>query len=83
MADMLKRQERDGGRTRHWRSNFKRLQRDLLQIEEDEQTLDSVFPQVRAHLLQAASSPPRTRQRTGTQRSSPTIVAPSRDAPGR
>lgn len=45
---MLKRQDREGGRTRHWRSNFKRLQRELLQLEEDEQVLDSVFPQVRA-----------------------------------
>lgn len=45
-ADMLKRQDREGGRTRHWRSNFKRLQRELLQLEEDEQLLDSVFPQV-------------------------------------
>jgi hypothetical protein len=44
-ADMLKRQDREGGRTRHWRSNFKRLQRELLQLEEDEHVLDSVFPQ--------------------------------------
>lgn len=58
MADMLKRQERDGGRTRHWRFNFKRLQRDLLQIEEDEQTLDSVFPQVRKHPQQPTGSQP-------------------------
>lgn len=47
MAEMLKRQDKEGGRTRHWRSNFKRLQRELLQLEEDEQVLDSVFPQVR------------------------------------
>jgi hypothetical protein len=46
MADMLKRQEREGGRSRHWRANFKRLQRELLQLEEDEHVLDSVFPQV-------------------------------------
>lgn len=46
MADMLKRQDREGGRTRHWRANLKRLQRELLQLEEDEQVLDSVFPQV-------------------------------------
>lgn len=45
-AEMLKRQDREGGRTRHWRSNFKRLQRELLQLEEDEHVLDSVFPQV-------------------------------------
>lgn len=44
-AEMLKRQDREGGRTRHWRSNFKRLQRELLQLEEDEHVLDSVFPQ--------------------------------------
>lgn len=46
MAEMLKRQDREGGRSRHWRSNFKRLQRELLQLEEDEHVLDSVFPQV-------------------------------------
>lgn len=46
MSDMLKRQDREGGRTRHWRSNFKKLQRELLQLEEDEHVLDSVFPQV-------------------------------------
>lgn len=46
MADMLKRQDRENGRTRHWRSNFKRLQRELLQLEEDDVALDAVFPQV-------------------------------------
>jgi hypothetical protein len=54
MADMLKRQDREGGRTRHWRSNFKKLQRELLQLEEDEHVLDSVFPQVslpRSHIV--------------------------------
>jgi hypothetical protein len=44
---MLKRQEREVGRNRHWRSNFKQLQRQLIQLEEDEVVLDSVFPQVR------------------------------------
>jgi hypothetical protein len=43
---MLKRQEREVGRNRHWRSNFKQLQRQLIQLEEDEVVLDSVFPQV-------------------------------------
>jgi hypothetical protein len=46
-ADMLKRQEREVGRNRHWRSNFKQLQRQLIQLEEDEVVLDSVFPQAR------------------------------------
>lgn len=45
-AEMLKRQEREVGRNRHWRSNFKQLQRQLIQLEEDEVVLDSVFPQV-------------------------------------
>lgn len=45
-SDMLKRQDREGGKTRQWRSNFKRLQRELLQLEEDTEVLDSVFPQV-------------------------------------
>ncbi len=46
MADMLKRQERDGGKNRTWRGNFKRLQREVLQLEEDHTALDAVFPQV-------------------------------------
>jgi LMBR1 domain-containing protein 1 len=44
-SDMLKRQEREAGRSRQWRGNFKALQRQLLQLEEDESLLDSVFPQ--------------------------------------
>ncbi|WIA33236.1 hypothetical protein OEZ86_006379 [Tetradesmus obliquus] len=44
-AEMLKRQKREVGRNRHWRSNFKQLQRQLIQLEEDEVVLDSVFPQ--------------------------------------
>lgn len=46
MGEMLKRQDRESGRSRHWRANLKRLQRELLQLEEDEHVLDSVFPQV-------------------------------------
>lgn len=45
-AELLKRQEREAGKNRHWRSNFKQLQRQLIQLEEDEVVLDSVFPQV-------------------------------------
>lgn len=55
---MLKRQDREGGRSRQWRSNFKRLQRELLQLEEDEQLLDSVFPQVRSTNSTLACSTP-------------------------
>jgi hypothetical protein len=51
-AEMLKRQEREVGRNRHWRSNFKQLQRQLIQLEEDEVVLDSVFPQVKGGGLQ-------------------------------
>ncbi|KAF8067363.1 LIMR family protein [Scenedesmus sp. PABB004] len=40
-ADMLKRQEREAGRTRHWRGNLRQLQRQLLELEEDEVVLDS------------------------------------------
>jgi hypothetical protein len=61
MADMLKRQDREGGRTRHWRSNFKKLQRELLQLEDDEHVLDSVFPQV--SLPRDCPIYPQTRQR--------------------
>ncbi len=46
-ADMLKRQEREAGRSRQWRGSFKALQRQLLQLEEDEALLDSVFPPAR------------------------------------
>ncbi|GBF96088.1 hypothetical protein Rsub_08964 [Raphidocelis subcapitata] len=45
MSEMLKRQDRAEGRNRSWRSNFRRLQRELLQLEEDEGALDAVFPQ--------------------------------------
>ena len=47
MGDMLKRQDRGGGRDRAWRNNLKRVQREVLQLEEDHQALDAVFPQVR------------------------------------
>ena len=47
MSDMLKRQDRAEGRGRSWRSNFRRLQREVLQLEEDEAALDAVFPQAR------------------------------------
>ena len=46
MGDMLKRQDRAGGRDRSWRNNLKRVQREVLQLEEDHQALDAVFPQV-------------------------------------
>ena len=46
MSDMLKRQDRENGRNRGWRNNFKRLQKELVQLEEDEIALDAVFPQV-------------------------------------
>jgi hypothetical protein len=46
MSELLKRQERDGGRNRQWRNNLRKLQKELLQLEEDEVVLDSVFPQV-------------------------------------
>ena len=48
LSDMLKRQDREGGRNRKWRANFKRLQTALYTLEEDEYQLDRVFPQARA-----------------------------------
>mmetsp|Transcript_21904 Transcript_21904/g.37447 ORF Transcript_21904/g.37447 Transcript_21904/m.37447 type:complete len:440 (-) Transcript_21904:1453-2772(-) len=41
MTASLKRQDKD----RKWRSNVKRLEREVLQIEEDEYQLERVFPQ--------------------------------------
>jgi hypothetical protein len=48
MASLLKKQDRDGGRDRRWRANFKKVQRELTTLEEDEYQLDRVFPQVGA-----------------------------------
>ncbi|GAX73906.1 hypothetical protein CEUSTIGMA_g1356.t1 [Chlamydomonas eustigma] len=41
MAQMLRRQDKD----RRWRSNYKRLEREVNQLEEDEYQLERVFPQ--------------------------------------
>jgi hypothetical protein len=57
MAALLKKQDRDGGRDRRWRGNFRKLQRELQVLEEDEYQLDRVFPQVRNLPLTTESSP--------------------------
>lgn len=44
LASMMRRQEKD----RRWRSNFKKLEREVVQLEEDEYQLERVFPQVRS-----------------------------------
>ena len=46
IAEVLKREEREGGKGRRWRRNFKSLQNQLLVLEEDERQLEMVFPQV-------------------------------------
>lgn len=46
MAEMMKRQDREGGKNRTWRGNLRRLQKEVIQLEEDEIALDAVFPQV-------------------------------------
>lgn len=45
MAELLKRQQRDGGKDRRWRSNLKKLQREVVALEDDEYNLDAVYPQ--------------------------------------
>eukprot|EP00877_Chromochloris_zofingiensis_P003260 jgi/Chrzof1/12935/Cz07g13030.t1 len=45
MAEMMKRQDREGGKNRTWRGNLRRLQKEVIQLEEDEIALDAVFPQ--------------------------------------
>jgi hypothetical protein len=69
MASLLKKQDRDGGRDRRWRANFKKLQRELTTLEEDEYQLDRVFPQVRSSAGGCAPAAPgaarRGRERPG------------------
>lgn len=46
LADALKREERERGRSWRWRRNIKALNTQLLVLEEDEQQLELVYPQV-------------------------------------
>jgi LMBR1 domain-containing protein 1 len=46
LADALKREERENGRGWRWRRNCKALNTQLLVLEEDEQELEMVYPQV-------------------------------------
>lgn len=43
---MLRREEREQGKGRRWRKNFKALQNQMILLEEDEQQLELVYPQV-------------------------------------
>ena len=43
LAEMLRRQDKD----RRWRTNYKRLEKEVNSIEEDEYQLERVYPQVR------------------------------------
>ena len=54
MGETLKRQEREGGKGRTWKKNFRALNNQLLALEEDETGLELVFPQVGAGLSLAA-----------------------------
>lgn len=45
VAEALRRKERESGRSRKWRSNFKALQTQLIVLEEDQEQLEKVFPQ--------------------------------------
>lgn len=45
MAEVLKREEREQGKGRRWRRNFRALQNQLLLLEEDEHQLELVYPQ--------------------------------------
>lgn len=46
LADALKREERERGRSWRWRRNAKALNTQLLALEEDEAQLELVYPQV-------------------------------------
>lgn len=47
LADALKREERERGRSWRWRRNTKALHNQLLVLEEDEAALELVYPQVK------------------------------------
>ncbi|GAB4820473.1 hypothetical protein N2152v2_007519 [Parachlorella kessleri] len=45
LAEVLKREEREQGKGRRWRKNFRALQNQMLLLEEDEEQLELVYPQ--------------------------------------
>lgn len=47
LGEELKKEERESGRTRRWRRNFKELNKQLLILEDMNQELESKYPQVR------------------------------------
>lgn len=48
LAEKLRKEEREGGRSRKWRANFNRLNAQLVALENDERALELVHPQVHA-----------------------------------
>ena len=46
LADKLRKEEREGGRNRKWRANFNRLNAQLVALENDQDNLERVHPQV-------------------------------------
>ncbi len=46
MADKLRKEERESGRSRRWRSAFRRLNQQLASLETEETALEMSFPQV-------------------------------------
>ena len=49
LAEKLKQEKRSLGGGRKWRSNFNRLNTQLMELEEDHTALELVFPQVSPH----------------------------------
>lgn len=45
IAEVLRREEREGNKGRRWRKNFKALQNQMVMLEDDEKQLEMVFPQ--------------------------------------
>lgn len=46
VVETLKKDEREGGRGRKWRAAFRKIQQQLIDLENDSRALELVFPQV-------------------------------------
>ena len=46
VLETLKKEEREQGKGRKWRGAFRRIQQQLLDLENDSKALELVFPQV-------------------------------------
>ena len=77
LADKLKNEKRSVGSGRKWRSNFNRLNTQLLELEDDHNALEMVFPQVgqllRSHLLRSNKTSPFC-MHTGPRQADPAIL---------